>query len=278
MARGKAAGKGRYGPSRRHETEESNSSAWLTTYGDAVTLLLAFFVMLFAMSSTDSAKFEEMARSMRAAFAGSQGILPAADGIVGDEAGSFDPGQDPAAPPPVALPPVPPVAPPVPELSQELAEEIHGALDAAGLLDIAEVMVTPDAVVVRVRTDDMLFATGSAEVRPLARRVVAALAPSLVGLPNRIRVEGHTDDVPINRAGYTNWNLSTDRAVAVVTLLTVDHGVPPPRLSAIGFAEFAPLVPNDSAANRSANRRVEIVVETNSGVDDALAATGVRQP
>jgi chemotaxis protein MotB len=259
MPRGKAAGKDRHGPSRRADEDEGNSSAWLTTYGDAVTLLLAFFVMLFAMSSTDAAKFEQMAQSMRAAFTGSEGLLPENVGVVGEGQQPTDPPLD--QPDPLAPPPA------VPDLSRELADQLHQVLEEAGLLDIAEVAVTPDAVVVRVRTDDVLFATGSAEVRPLARRVIATLAPSLGPLEHPIRIEGHTDDVPINRRGYTNWNLSADRAVAVLSLLADDHGIAPTRLSAVGFGEFRPLVPNDSDQQRSVNRRVEIVIETADGAD-----------
>jgi chemotaxis protein MotB len=257
MPRGKATGKDRHGPTRGAEEGGDDSSAWLTTYGDAVTLLLAFFVMLFAMSSTDAAKFEQMAQSMRAAFDAGQGILPDNVAVVGEETGTATDSQ----------PPPPDVAPPVPDLSQTLANEIHGVLEEAGLLDIAEVAVTPDGVVVRVRTDDVLFATGSADVRPIARDLLAALAPSLRPLPNPIRIEGHTDDVPIHQPHYTNWNLSADRAVAVLSLMTDEHGIAPDRLSAVGFGEFSPLVANDSAENRSANRRVEIVIETAPGTD-----------
>ncbi|MBW3657870.1 MAG: flagellar motor protein MotB [Actinobacteria bacterium] len=263
MPRGKAAGKDRHGPSRRVEEDDSDSSAWLTTYGDAVTLLLAFFVMLFAMSSTDAAKFEQMADSMRAAFAGS-GLLPEDVGIVGDA-------KNPA-PEQVLDTPLPEPVPAVPDLGRTLAHELQSVLEEAGLLDIAEVAVTPDGVVVRVRTDDVLFTTGSAAVRPLAREVLAALAPSLQPLPNDIRVEGHTDDVPLRHRGYTNWNLSADRAVAVLTLLADDHAIAPARLSAVGFGEFAPLVPNDSATQRSVNRRVEIVIETTPGTEPVAVA------
>jgi chemotaxis protein MotB len=256
MPRGKAAGKGRHGPQRRGQEEESaDASAWLTTYGDAVTLLLAFFVMLFAMSSTDAAKFERMAESMRMAFTGGTGILPDNTVLVG---------EDGAAPTPPASDILPPMAPPAaaPDLANQLADEIHAVFERQGLLDIAEVAVVPDGVTVRVRTDDVLFATGSAQVQPIARRVLTALAPSLRDIPNDIRVEGHTDDVPISRRDYTNWNLSADRAVAVLTLLATDHGIQPTRLSAVGYGEHAPLVPNDGPEARAVNRRVEIIIET----------------
>ncbi len=261
MARGKAAGKGRRGPSRRGADEAPNSSAWLTTYGDAVTLLLAFFVMLFAMSSTDAEKFERMAESMRMAFAGSEAILPASTSIVAAESVDPQPIAEPARPQtdPQVVPAPPDV---VPDLSETLAEEIHQVLEEAGLLEIADVLATPDSVVVRVRTDDVLFATGSDEVRPPARQIVTALAPSLATIPNTVRVEGHTDDVPIRRGGYSNWHLSSDRAVAVLRLFADEHDIAPERLSAVGFGEFTPLVSNDTPAQRTTNRRVEIVIET----------------
>lgn len=267
MPRGKSVGKQRYGPRRRGDEEESNASAWLTTYADAVTLLLAFFVMLFAMSSTDAAKFEQMARSMRAAIVGTDGALPASTALVGDA----NPMPPPSPVSPEAVPDLVPRVPTAPEPAEEgdeafegadeLAERIHRDLSDQGLLDIAEVEATPDGVTVRVRTDEVLFATGSAEVQPVARTVLSALAPSLRSIPNPVRVEGHTDDVPIGSADYTNWNLSADRAVAVLSLLADEHGVAPARLQAVGYGEHAPLVPNTGPANRRANRRVEIIIQ-----------------
>lgn len=267
MARGKAAGKHRHSPRRRTDDESPNSAAWLTTYGDAVTLLLAFFVMLFALSSTDAAKFEQMAESMRAAFTGSPGILPEDTALVGEGEPADQAPQQPPQPAPDIVPPADP------DLSQQLADEIHQAFEDEGLLDIAEVAVTPEGVAVRVRTDDVLFATGSDDVRPVARTVLTALAPSLRGVPNPVRVEGHTDDVPIHQADYTNWNLSVDRAVAVLSLLVDEHRIDPSRLSAVGFGEYAPLVPNDSPAERTVNRRVEIIIETPT--DQAVATADV---
>lgn len=273
MPRGKATGKDRHGPSRRAEDAEADSSAWLTTYGDAVTLLLAFFVMLFAMSSTDAAKFEQMAESMRAAFTGTgTGVLPENVGIVGE---AEHPVTSPDGLPLEPAAPAPPTPVAVPDESEALAAELHDVLSEAGLLDIAEVAVTPEGVVVRVRTDDVLFSTGSAVVRPVAREVIAALAPSLRPLPNELRVEGHTDDVPLSRRGYTNWNLSADRAVAVLRLLVDEHALEPQRLSAVGYGEFDPLVPNASPEQRSVNRRVEIVIETTPGAEPV---PGIEEP
>ncbi|MEX0835331.1 MAG: flagellar motor protein MotB [Nitriliruptor sp.] len=277
MARGKAAGKGRRGPSRRGADEAPNSSAWLTTYGDAVTLLLAFFVMLFTMSSTDAEKFERMAESMRMAFAGSEGIMPDSNSIVAPESADPQPITEPARPevPPQASPARPDVAP---DLSQTLAEEIHQVLEESGLLEIADVLATPDSVVVRVRPDDVLFATGSDDVRPPARQIVAARAPSLVTIPNDVRIEGHTDDVPIHRGGYSNWHLSSDRAVAVLRLFADEHDIAPQRLSAVGFGEFAPLVPNEGRTQRATNRRVEIVIDTAPDGATEPVPAGVTNP
>lgn len=286
MARGKAAGKQRHTPRRRGQEEEaSSSSAWLTTYADAVTLLLAFFVMLFAMSSTDAEKFEQMARSLRAAIVGTDGALPAGTGLVGE--GTADTPPDPVTPP-VVPELVPPAPAPAPEReadpdeafegAEDLADRIHRDLQDQGLLDIAAVEATGEGVTVRVRTDEVLFATGSVEVRPVARTVLTALAPSLHSIANPLRIEGHTDDVPIGSADYTNWNLSVDRAVAVLSLLVDDHGLDPTRMSAVGFGEHAPLVPNTSPANRRTNRRVEIIIEASSDEADRVAGSTSRAP
>jgi chemotaxis protein MotB len=89
---------------------------------------------------------------------------------------------------------------------------------------------------------------------------VAAIASPLRRFPNDVLVEGHTDNVPLTRPGYTNWNLSTDRAVAVLSLLYGDLGIAQQRLGAAGYGEHRPLVPNNSDANRALNRRVDVLI------------------
>ena len=105
------------------------------------------------------------------------------------------------------------------------------------------------------------FPVGRAELDPEAQHLFREIALDLVAIPNHVRVEGHTDDVPIHTARYaSNWELSTARATNVVAFFTESVGITPDRLSAAGYAEFHPRVPNDSAEHRAENRRVDIVI------------------
>jgi chemotaxis protein MotB len=227
---------------------------WLATYGDLVTLLMAFFVMLFAISSVEADRFE--------AFVSGLGMFdnPAAMGTP-----EVAPIGDPISPPvPLPVPaPVPPaIAPVVVEGAdlRDVGRRVVAAVAAAGHAGTVEVQPEPRGLALVIGTDDVLFATGSTRVSARGREIVAAIAPVLNDVGNRVLAEGHADTTPLRRGGYTNWNLSTDRAVAVVNLLTDDHGLPAARLIASGFGEHDPRDTDDSPEGRARNRRVELVV------------------
>ncbi|HEY8339788.1 MAG TPA: flagellar motor protein MotB [Egibacteraceae bacterium] len=279
MARGKAAG--RLSPARRRSGGDAEGERWLTTYADAITLLLAFFVMLYAMSQVDVVKFEAFLRGLAVPFqnaAGADGLLEAQSGVVGDGGSQSAPPASESQPPGVSLQDQAPEPQPteseaeeggdgeqLPEDLEKIREELEAALTKAGLPNVADYRRDERGLVVSIGTDDVLFELGSAAITSTGRGVINAIAPTLARYPNDIFVEGHTDNVPISRPGYTNWNLSTDRAVAVLTMLVTEHGISPPRLAAAGYGEFRPRVPNDSAAHRSLNRRVEIVIVSSTG-------------
>ncbi len=263
-------------------------SRWLITYGDLMTLMFSLFVVMYGISSVNTEKFHELLGGLGpfgnpaaiggGALPGSGGIVgtggaePAAErrSIAGDAAGGlvgeggWD--NDPRHVSPWELP----------LLEAHLVEQ----LKAAGLLRRVRFEVGPRGLVVAVATDRVLFETGSARVSPLGRRIVAALAPTLRELSNPLLVEGHTDDVPLYRHGYDNWNLSTDRAVAVVHLLQYAFGIDPRRLTAIGYGEYRPVASNLTEAGRALNRRVEIVISTlpDEGASDAEARAEDPEP
>jgi chemotaxis protein MotB len=292
MARGKRHG--RYSPRRAGGGDDGGESRWLTTYGDAVTLLMAFFVMLYAMSQIDQVKFEAFLRGLEVPFgnpAVTEMALDAGTGIVGEAAPT---GLTDIRPEPItihelsqtderdaAAEPVEPVEDPVVEEEQDVGEVVQhvrelsdrdleqlrevrdavmASLAEADLVHLADESITERGLVVSIAADNVLFDLGSTTISPLGRRIVEAIAHPLVGYPNDVLVEGHTDDVPLERAGYTNWNLSTDRAVAVLSLMYSDFGIREPRLGAVGFGEFRPRVRNDSPANRALNRRVDVLI------------------
>jgi chemotaxis protein MotB len=226
---------------------KNTGPGWLATYGDLVTLLMAFFVMLFAISSVEQVKFEAFLSGL------AQFGNPAAQNS--ETANIGEPVADGASKP------IPPILA-APEPLREMGRRVQEALAEAGLAGSAEIQYDDRGLAIVVGTDDVLFASGSARVTERGRAIIAAIAPELTKVSNQIAVEGHTDTVPLNRNGYTNWNLSTDRAVAVVNRLAGDHGVAPRRLTASGHGEYVPRDAADTADARRRNRRVEIVILT----------------
>ena len=282
--------------SRRGGGGEDKANAWLTTYADAITLLMAFFVLLYAMSEIDTIKFTAFLEGLRTPFGNEagDGILPETDGLQPEDVPN-PPIDEPMAP--IRMPEVDEQDdesderereagdtdadderdPTDAELREDFIEALerrqraHDQLDVvAAALDEAlenrelslfvEMRREERGLVVSISSDDVLFALGSTDIGPLGEEVIATVAETLDGFPNPLMVAGHTDDVPLDRGGYTNWNLSTDRAVAVLQLMIDDHDLPPDRVGAVGYGEHHPLETNASDDGRARNRRVDIVV------------------
>jgi chemotaxis protein MotB len=283
---------------RKGGDSDADGLRWLTTYGDVVTLLLAFFVLLYAISQVDQQKFQLFVSGLEAPFGNpvaatgllsgetgvaneaGEGNLPADPNLedVDDGLGLIDGGQRDDEGVSTTVPPsttstVTSTTTTLPEGPspgagylrtaedlQNLSLEVQGNLEMAGLADVVDIEIDTRGLVIAIATDDVLFASGSTQISVAGREIVDVIAPSLTGVLNRILVEGHTDDVPLLRAGYDNWNLSTDRAVAVLRVLLDDHGVDPARLVASGYGEYRPRDDNSTAEGRSHNRRVELVI------------------
>jgi len=282
---------------RRKKVEEDNPLRWLTTYGDVVTLLLAFFVLLYAISQVDQRKFQLFVSGLEAPFgnpvaansllAGDTGVasemgegpLPADPSIqVDDGAGLIDGGQPDRGSTTTTTSDgdgstttsstTTTTTRPLPderilrtaEDLEALRDEVQSSLEDAGMGDVADIEIDSRGLVIAIATDDVLFASGSTAISEEGERIVGAIAPSLGAIGNRILVEGHTDDVPLLRRGYDNWNLSTDRAVAVLHLLLDVHAIDPTRLVATGYGEYRPRADNETEEGRSLNRRVELVI------------------
>ncbi len=206
-----------------------------------MTLLFAFFAMMYAISSVDARKLVQVSHALQVAFD---------DSARGQSIGRGH-GVLPERGPRI-------VAPSVEEagvsarVARDLAPEIQAhrielTIERRGL-----VLSIPEAG---------SFAVGSDELSPMAEALIARVAAALDAAPNPIRVEGHTDDVPIHTLRFrSNWDLSTARATRVVEWLSTRAGITPDRLSAAGYGQFHPRVPNDSSAARARNRRIDIVV------------------
>lgn len=287
---------------RRRKFPESsvNHEAWAIPYADLLTLLLAFFVVMYAMSSVNEGKYRVLSDSLVAAFRGSPRTLQpvqVGEKQVGSGADitmtivqqAMIEGQ-----PRQMLEPAPlrtsdvlrqGIAQP-PDLAHqaEAQRARQGVLALAQLASDVEAAMRPlieqSLIVVRrqgawveveIRTD-ILFPSGVATLSPSAREVLLRLAQVLRPFPNAIRVEGHTDNVPINTAAFpSNWELSAARAASVVHLFT-RAGLDPARLAVIGLGEYRPIDSNETPAGRNANRRVLLVVLGGGVPEDILNA------
>jgi chemotaxis protein MotB len=255
---------------RGHEEEHENHERWLVSYADMITLLAALFIVLFAMSQIDLEKFREFADQLRERFGGGGTptvIEPAVDGANPHRNGpvilTLMP-EELAAAEAVIAGREESAARAERERMDAAVDSVTRALSAVHLQDAVTFRQEARGLVISVVADDVLFDLGSARIPPLGRALLDVVAPALASLPNEIGIEGHTDDRPVLGGYGTNWELSAARATAVLRYLVEQGGLAPSRIYAAGFADQRPLVPNDSEAHRARNRRVEIVVLSQS--------------
>lgn len=226
---------------RKKEKKNGNTGAplWMTTYSDMVTLLLTFFVLLLSMAEMDKIKFQQAVGSLRGAF----GITES------------NPNRDPKSE--VILPRYGSI--PF-DMLQRLYNQVNINLKKLELDRDIELVKDRGAMVLRV-TENILFDPGSIQLKKEAIPILYKVAELVTPLPFEIRIEGHTDDTPYSVSGQTNWDLSAYRAIAVLKFFAQNKLLALDRLSAVGFGEQRPIVPNDNAVNRALNRRVEFVME-----------------
>lgn len=252
---------------RKPRHEEHPDERWLITYADVLTLMFVLFMVLFSISVVNTAKFDLLKLTLQDAF--NSGLASGGESVLE---------TNPGTPAPAVTTPIGQIAPEVPtvggiELSQATPAQVleTGQLEAAqkaiedklakaGVHDGVDTTVNERGLAIRLETDGVLFDPGSATLRPEGARIIAPIAASLRGLPNPVRVDGHTDSTPIATAQFpSNWELSVVRAAAVVRTIQ-SAGVPETRLQASGYGETKPIEDNGTAAGRAANRRVEILV------------------
>lgn len=236
-----------------HE-EHENHERWLITYADMITLLMAFFIMLFAMSQLDLAKFKEFQQGVAGELGGSglvqggAGLLPEAGKGRGEGAG-LGPGAGGQRERIVA--------------EQEALHEVQDKLEQAAVARGSEgVFLFEDqrrGLSVQIR-GGVLFPPGSADLSPQGKVLLTEVAAVVRNLPNPLLIEGHTDNVPIRSRYADNWELSSARALSVLRFLSTQSGIVSSRLSAAGYGDQHPIASNDTAQGRARNRRVEIVV------------------
>ena len=229
------------------EGPHDNEERWLLTYSDLITLLFVLFVVMYAISTTDIRKFVALAQSMSAAFNSQV--------MEGQQAISINDGQDTTVQEDQSSSGTSPVQSDLNAIKAALEDYAIGQ----GLGGEVKVGMAPQGIVIRLN-DALLFSSGRAHLDDHALNLVKQVVNIIKPLPNQIRIEGNTDDQPPDGVLYTsNWDLSTDRALAVLKAM-VDMGMDPSRLSAQGNAQYNPITPNVDDASRAENRRVDIVV------------------
>ncbi|MBN1571516.1 MAG: OmpA family protein [Acidobacteria bacterium] len=262
----------------QQQEEESSTERWLVSYADFITLLFAFFTTLYAISTVDAQKAGKLITSMRASFdsaifdSGSttltvsqgpggissssreilQSLAPSNGidatqinfkGMAGTKFANTTRGV----------------------LSGEkamgrLKRNVESLLGADILKGLVRLHIEPRGLVISLSETGM-YDSGSDQIKPAGKQMLDTIATTLVSLGNYIRVEGHTDNVPIHNERFpSNWELSTARATGVISYLIVKFGLFPESLSAAGYAEYRPTASNDTEEGKARNRRVDIIV------------------
>lgn len=230
------------------DEDEGGGSEWLATYGDLVTLLLCFFILLYSMSIMDLAKFQKAAGSLSSSLGAAPAHTTGTDSTVGDSIANLNVYN--------AI-----------EVKQEMDDiysKVKELVDSRDLSKDVQVEQVDAGVLLRFK-DEILFDVAQADLKPNAKNTLQRLGEILRGHNKNIRIEGHTDNVPINTNKFrSNWELSTARAISVVRYFTEelpeDQRMAPTKFEVSGYGEYHPIANNDSEQNKQKNRRIEITI------------------
>ncbi|MBU3105302.1 flagellar motor protein MotB [Clostridium gasigenes] len=222
---------------------------WLATYADCITLLLTFFVLLYAMSSVEQEKLDSLSQAFKTVMAGESGdtimkydLYNGTVPLIGGEADIETPVDDAAT------------------AQQQMYDNVKKFVEENDLEEVVEIINSERGIVIQLR-DNILFETSSSILRGDSKEVLGKINSLIGSVPNQILVEGHTDNRVINTSKFpSNWELSVDRSVNVVRYFIENMGQNPARFSAAGYGEYQPVAANDSEENMAKNRRVDILI------------------
>ena len=240
-----------------------NHERWIVSYADMLTLLFALFVVLYATGDPNVKKLQTVRFSINQAFNvgvknGDNGASPIFDSSGGG------------------------IAPPMGEIKSramvDVSSKMNGFAQSKGIE--GKLQVKSDATSITITlADNLLFGSGSADLKPGSQEVLRQVADVLKGIPNNIRIEGHTDNIPISNSEFSsNWELSAARAARVLRFLEEQGGLQPAKLSLAGYADTRPIAGNDTAEGRALNRRADIVIiyPTQEELQQILGSTGAQ--
>ena len=232
--------------------EEEAGEAWLLPYSDLMTLLLALFIALFAMSQTDTSKMQQLAQAFTAAFnMGGPSFFSGMGPSTSLSSATMMNGEDNAN------------AAYMKENADlnEAQEKLEQYIKEHDLQDQVSTELSEEGLMIRLK-EKALFSSGSAQLQGQAEQIVPVIAALLSSLPERVTISGHTDNVPIATAQFpSNWELSSARAVSLMRgLMGAQPALNPARFSALGYSEYRPIASNDTEEGRAQNRRVEVFI------------------
>lgn len=241
-----------------------NHERWMVSFADFMTLLFALFVVLFAISAVDEKKLEQVSESMEQAF-----------GVMQPQGPQILDGH------PEVVRPIPPIVPPAqaPDTpagtaQKELVGRLEKVLNQTQKLAAAVQLRRESRGVVIQLKDSGIFDSGSAALRPELLNELKQVVRELESLNQPLRIEGHTDNVPVRGGGYaSNWELSAARATSVLQFFLAQSRLSPEQMSVAGYGEYRPIAPNTTAQGRARNRRVDIVILNPQALENEPVST-----
>lgn len=214
--------------------EEGDKDRYLITYADLITLLLGLFIILYAISNIDTLKYQKLMSAVGSAF----GISSNVSKIENRNLSMKNPGQ----------------------AAGNLKNSLQNLVDENNFNNSIKLEENERGIIIHI-LDDILFPSGTSELNDSSRVILMKIARLLKNLPNDIRVEGHTDNVPISSPSYpSNWHLSVSRALNTAYYLISKQGLLPDKVSIVGYSEYRPVTSNTTFEGRRSNRRVDIVI------------------
>lgn len=243
---------------KKNKKPEKGPSAdrWMLSYADFMTLLMIFFVVMYAMSQVDQTKYKQLSRSLSIAMGGGKTIIGADNtSSVKDSVKTVDkPNESDESQEQVKM---------EANKLKQLKKQVDSYLAANGLSQSVSSQIDERGLVVSLN-NTLFFDTGKAEIKTEIQNTLVGIGKMVKQMGNSVRVEGHTDNVPISNSEYaSNWQLSCARAANVTQFLRDKVGIDPKKLTAVGYGEYRPVNDNSTETNRAKNRKVDIIIESN---------------
>jgi chemotaxis protein MotB len=244
----------RLGGGKQEAMESAGMMRWLLTYADMITLLLALFIILFSISTINKVKLQRLVHDLGGGFNSQDAINNPPNGMT-TSATKDD--------------------------LQAMQAQLQSYIQSQSLQKSVQTKITRDGkkreLVITLLSDKQLFDSGKADIKPFTKKILDEVYQQLKTRQNEVRVEGNTDNVPISNDQFpSNWELSAARATGVARYFVENDGLSPLRISALGYGQYRPRVPNDTDAHRAENRRVDVVILDTDAATNAQAAAAAE--